>query len=98
MKQLESRPFTLIGVNTNARQPQKLKELMDRELLPWRSFADNGEIVRRWNLAGTPTMYLIDQAGVIRGKWVGAPGEKVLEQALEKWIAEAEKAGDGRSK
>ena len=79
MKQLEKRPFVLVGVNTNAKEPQKLKQVMDQEKLPWRSFADNGDIVRQWNLAGTPTIYLIDHAGVIRRKWVGAPGEKALD-------------------
>lgn len=92
MKQLETRPFALIGVHTNAMEPQKLKEVVEREKLTWRSFADNGDIVRTWNLAGTPTIYLIDHAGVIRSKWVGAPGRKALDEALEKLILDAEKA------
>lgn len=92
MKQFENRPFALVGVNTNAKEPQQLKEVMDREQLPWRSFADNGDIVRRWNLAGTPTIYLIDPAGVIRRKWVGAPGEQALDEALTQLIQETEKS------
>ena len=95
MKQFGKRPFALVGVNTNPKEPQKLKEVMDRENIPWRSFADNGDIARRWNLAGTPTIYLIDHAGVIRCKWVGAPGEKALDEALEKLILEAEKDAGG---
>jgi len=95
VKQLGKRPFALVGVNTIAKGPQELKEVMDRENLPWRSFADNGDIVRRWNLAGTPTIYLIDHAGVIRGKWVGPPGERVLDEALRKLILEAEKHAGG---
>ena len=92
MKELESRPFALLGVNTNAKEPQKLKDVMEREKLPWRSFADNGDIVRRWNLAGTPTIYLIDHAGVIRFKWVGAPRPNRLEEALSELVLEAERA------
>ena len=95
MKQLAKRPFALVGVNTNPEAPQKLKGVMEQEKLPWRSFADDGDIVRTWNLAGTPTIYLIDHAGVIRCKWVGAPGEKVLDEALEKLVLEAEKAAAG---
>ena len=91
MKRFETRPFALVGVNTNAKEPQELKDVMDRENIPWRSFADNGDIVRRWNVAGTPTFYVLDHAGVIRRKWVGAPGEKALDEALEKLILEAEK-------
>jgi hypothetical protein len=92
VKQFERRPFALVGVNTNPKEPGKLKEVMDREHLPWRSFADNGDIVRRWNLSGTPTIYLIDHAGVIRRKWVGAPGEKALAEALLTLVLEAEKS------
>jgi len=91
VKEFAERPFSLVGVNTNAQEPAKLKEVMQREKLPWRSFADNGDIVRRWNLSGTPTFYLIDAAGVIRRKWVGAPGHKVLGEALSKLVLEAEK-------
>jgi len=90
VKEFEKRPFALVGVNTANKDPLKLKEVMQREHIPWRSFTDKGDIVRRWNLAGTPTIYLIDHAGVIRRKWVGAPGAKVLEQALVKLILEAE--------
>ena len=92
MKQLGKRPFALVGVNTLPKEPRELKEIMDRESLPWRSFADNGDIARRWSLSGTPTIYLIDHAGVIRRKWVGAPGEKVLDDALLELVVEAEKA------
>jgi hypothetical protein len=91
VKKHGKRPFALIGVNSLPKEPKKLEEVMEREKLPWRSFADNGDIVRTWNLAGTPTIYLIDHAGVIRFKWVGAPGEKALDEALEKLILEAEK-------
>ena len=91
MKKLEKRPFALVGVNTLPKEPPELEEIMVRENLPWRSFADNGDIARRWNLSGTPTIYLIDHAGVICCKWVGAPGETVLDEALLKLIVEAEK-------
>lgn len=69
---------------------------LDREKLTWRSFADpgalgQGPIVTRWNLVSTPTYYVIDHQGVIRHKWVGSsPGEKAIDAALEKLIAEAE--------
>ena len=94
MKKFEKRPFALIGVNTNATEPQKLKDVMAREELPWRSLADDGQIVRRWNLSGTPTLYLLDHAGVIRRKWVGAPAKQALDQALEALVREAEEAAE----
>jgi hypothetical protein len=71
---------------------------MEKERLTWRSFADpgalgQGPIVTRWSLAGTPTFYVLDQKGVIRHKWVGTPGEKVIDAALDRLIAEAEGSG-----
>jgi hypothetical protein len=73
---------------------------MDSEKLPWRSFADantkdgRGAIFTAWNLQGTPTLYVIDHKGVIREKWLGSPGEKVIDDVLEKLIKDAE--GDGK--
>ena len=92
MKKLETKPFALIGVITHAREPKDLKEVMVRENLPWRSFADTRDVVRRWNVSGTPTFYVLDHAGVIRYKWVGPPGEKVLDAAIDALIREAEAA------
>jgi hypothetical protein len=71
---------------------------MEKEKLTWRSFADpgaigQGAIATRWNLTGTPTLYVIDHKGVIRHKWVGSPGEKAIDTALEKLIKEAEGVG-----
>ncbi len=85
----------MIGVNITGYGAKHLKETMDKEELPWRSFADVGPIGRgaiasRWNLSATPTFYVIDHEGVIRYKWVGSPGEKVIDTAVEKLIREAE--------
>lgn len=92
----------MIGVNVNGYEPAKLKEVMDREELNWRSFADRGDIVSQWNLPGTPTFYVIDHRGVIRHKWVGSPAdyelgglpnEEVIDEVLEALVAEAEASG-----
>jgi hypothetical protein len=66
---------------------------VDREKLSWRSFADTGDIAARWNLSGTPTLYVLDHKGVIRHKWVGAPGARAIDSALDELIKEAEVAG-----
>jgi hypothetical protein len=76
---------------------------MDAEDLTWRSFADPGElgqgaIAAHWNFPATPTMYVIDPKGVIRYKWVGGPGEKAIDAALDELIKEAEGKGKGPPK
>ena len=70
--------------------PKELKAVMDKEKLSWRSFADQGAVLGNWNLSGTPTFYVIDDKGVIRSKWVGSPGGKAIDAALEKLIREVE--------
>ena len=76
-------------MNIFDREPKKLKEIMEKEKITWRSIASQG-VTSRWN-AGTPTYYVLDGKGVIRYKWVGSPGEKAIEMALEKLIHQAEK-------
>jgi hypothetical protein len=76
---------------------------MDKEKLPWRSFADpgalgQGPIATKWNSPGTPTFYVIDPKGVIRYKWVGSPGAKAIDAALDRLIQEAEGSGKNTSK
>jgi hypothetical protein len=89
---LKDRPFALIGVNVNGFETKNLKERMDKEKMNWRSFAHQNEINAKWN-PSTPSYYVLDPKGVIRHKWVGAPGEKAIDTALEKLIHEAEANG-----
>ena len=90
MQKLEKRPFALIGVNVMAHEPKALKVVMDREKLGWRSFSDGSAIGGRWHVSGTPSFYLVDHRGVIRRKWVGAPGAKAIEAAIEELLQELE--------
>jgi hypothetical protein len=96
VKNLEDKPFALIGVNTNGYDAKKLKDVMDKEKLNWRSFVDArtkegmGAISSKFNLRGTPTLYMLDHKGVIRYKWLGSPGEKALDAAIDKLVKEAE--------
>jgi peroxiredoxin len=96
VKQHAGKPFAVIGVNISEPNPVALKQLAEKENLTWRSFSDPpatdgyGPIARRWNLAGTPTVYLIDHKGVIRHKWVGGAREQVIDHAVEELIRGAE--------
>jgi hypothetical protein len=85
----------------------QLKKVMAKEMLTWRSFVDPrgdneegfvGRISNQWNLEGTPMLYLIDHKGVIRYKWLGDPGEKVIDEAIEKLVEEAEADGKDQAK
>jgi hypothetical protein len=89
VKKLQDKPFALIGVNVSEFEAKDLKERMDKEKMNWRSFAYQHVINAQWN-PSTPSYYVLDPAGVIRYKWIGAPGEKAIDTALENLITEAE--------
>ena len=89
---MKNQPFALIGVNVNEFESKDLKERMDKEKMNWRSFAHQEAINDKWN-PSTPGYYVLDPKGVIRHKWVGAPGEKAIDTALEKLLEEAEAKG-----
>lgn len=95
MTNLKDKPFALIGVHIGGSDVKELKVIMEKDKITWRSFVDpgnatTGPIATKWNIAATPTFYVIDHKGVIRYHWTGAPGAKVLDAALEKVIKAAE--------
>jgi hypothetical protein len=92
VQRLQGRPFALLGVNSD-RSPEALRRAIEKEKLTWRSFWDGsrpGPIATRFNIHGWPTLYLLDGKGIIRRKWVDNPGDKVLDEAIDKLLAEAE--------
>jgi hypothetical protein len=92
VKRLEGKPFALVGVNSD-RDKAELKKAMEKENITWRSFwngGTGGPISTRWGVQGWPTLYLIDHKGVIRHKHVGSPGDKVLDDEIDKLVKEAE--------
>ena len=84
---MKDQPFALIGVNINDSESKDLKERMTKEKMNWRSFVQQDAVNAQWN-PSTPSYYVLDAQGVIRQKWIGAPGEKAIDMALEKLIDE----------
>ena len=96
VKKLEGKPFALIGVNSDQSRDQ-LKKVIADEKMTWRSWFDgpgtSGPIATAWNVRGWPTLYVIDHKGVIRHKWLGSPGNDVLDRAIEALVKEADQGG-----
>jgi hypothetical protein len=95
VKKLADKPFALVGVNSD-KDLDELKKVLQEENITWRSFwngekGTQGPISTEWNVQGWPTLYLIDHNGVIRHKWLGSPGEGVMDKAVDKLVEEAEK-------
>jgi hypothetical protein len=92
VKKMEGKPFALIGVNSD-RDREALKPILAKEQITWRSFwngagGTNGPISGAWSVTGWPTLYLIDQKGVIRGRWTGSPGGDTLDREIEALVNE----------
>ena len=87
VKRLAGKPFVLLGVNSD-RDREALKETLEKEQITWRSFwngpqGTGGPISKKWNVRGWPTMYLIDEKGVIQHKFLGSPGGEVLDELID---------------
>jgi hypothetical protein len=92
VKRLENKPFVLLGVNSDS-DLNALKKVLVKEKITWRSFQNgstDGGIATRWAIEGWPTLFLIDAKGVIRHMHLGSPGDKVLDEEVEKLVKEAE--------
>lgn len=96
VKRMADKPFALLGVNGDP-DLERAKKANEEEQVSWRSFwngekGPGGPIATQWNVQGWPTLYLIDHEGIIRNKWLGNPGDDVLDKEIEKLVAVAESA------
>jgi hypothetical protein len=89
---LKDAPFALVGVNSDKNFADlKKKEYVD-EKITWRSFTNGpegtgGPIAKSWKVEGWPTLYLINGEGQILKKWLGSPGDEVLDGAIDAAVA-----------
>ena len=92
VEKYKDRPFALIGVNGDP-DKKDLKKVLEK--ITWRSFwcgskGPEGPIPMTWNVNGWPTIYVIDEKGVIRAK--NAHGTS-LDARIEEWVKKAEANG-----
>jgi hypothetical protein len=90
VQRMQGRPFALLGINSDPKD--RLRKVIEKEKITWPSWWDGGNpsgpIARKWNVHGWPTVYVLDQNGVIRFKNVR---EKPLDEAVEKLLVEITK-------
>ncbi|NQU23711.1 MAG: trypsin-like peptidase domain-containing protein [Candidatus Nealsonbacteria bacterium] len=88
LEKYADKPFAIVGVNCEKLSRQQSVE--SSKAVTWRSWADGlqGPIAKEWQIAGYPTLYLIDHRGKIRMK--GNIKGKILSAAVEALVAEAE--------
>lgn len=94
LESMKDRPFSLVGVNGDELDETVRKRIADKKIT-WRSFKNeqSGQppLSEIWDIGGWPTMYVVDAKGIIRHIWLGSPGEKVMDESIEKLVKEAEK-------
>lgn len=92
---LRGRPFALIGVNSD-KDRAEAKTRIAKEKINWRSFWDGemgakGPIATVWEIELWPTLYLIDQEGIIRRMFVGSSAdESDLNRLIDELVTEAD--------
>ena len=97
VEKLKDEPFALIGMNSDSKDV--LRKAMASERITWRSFWDGGStggpIATRWNVHGWPSIFILDEEGVIRARDLRdeAMEEKVVELLAAKKAKEAAKSG-----
>ena len=89
VKQLSEFPFALVGVNSDP-DLDEIRQIVEKEKLTWRSFwngpdGTDGPISTAWNVQGWPTIFILDQNGVIRFKGHGGPE---MDRTIEKLLNE----------
>ena len=90
---LQNKPFNLLGVDLDGDQDRdKVKTFVDKEKVNWRNWFDGsgGPIAQKWQVTNIPALFLLDHEGVIRQKWVGPPGDEVLDKAIDDLVQKVE--------
>ncbi len=88
VKKLESKPFVLLGINSEESR-SALKKALEKESITWPNIYDGpagqGKIAGSWNVNSWPTIYVLDQDGVIRYRDLrGEELEKAVNGLIEK--------------
>ena len=83
---MKDKPFALLGVNSDPKQ--RLREVMKKENITWRSWWDGGNtggpIAKQYDVHAWPTIYVLDAKGVIRYKNVrGEEMDKAVDALLK---------------
>jgi thiol-disulfide isomerase/thioredoxin len=88
VQRLKDKPFALIAVSADDHR-EDVTHFLEKEPMPWTHWWEgkDGKMIREWQVAGFPTLYVLDANGVIRFKFMGAKTD-ALEKAVQSLLAE----------
>ncbi len=94
MQRYQGQPFAILGVNAD-HDRGKIKQLVAREGINWRSWWDGGDtggpIAKRCGVQRWPSLFALDGQGIVRFAHVP---EHQLEGAVEYLLQEMENQGE----
>ncbi len=93
MKTYKGRPFTILGICKD--EPANLEKFLAQLPLPWPNLLATDSLIQAWKIDGFPAYILIDDEGVIQGRWIGASEKDIA--AMEAAVAHAIQVAEGRS-
>ena len=90
VKLLDGKPFALLGINSDG-DAATVKKILAEQEITWRQAIDgatDGPLATDWNINGWPTIFILDDKGVIRFKDLR---DQEMEDAVLKLLAEGGK-------
>ncbi len=91
IEHFKGKPFALVGVNAEI-DAAKSKPIIQEKGITWPSFVDGdpsrGPIARRWTVRGWPTIYILDEKGVIRFKNLPHHIPRLLDEKVDELLKE----------
>jgi hypothetical protein len=95
VKKYQDKPFALIGVNSDDKED--LEGILADRTIKWPCFWDGGStggpIAKQWNVHGWPTIYIVDEKGVIRYK--PELDERAIDDDIYKLLSELRSKSSG---
>ena len=67
VERMKDRPFALLGIDSDPGTREVLAKRFESEGITWRNAMDgSGSLAATWHVRAYPTVYLLDEKGVIR--------------------------------
>jgi thiol-disulfide isomerase/thioredoxin len=86
----KGRPFAILGISRD-HTFEDLKEFLATQKLPWANIYDSsGDITRAWAVEVLPSFVLVDDQGIVRGRWLGTAETADADSLIPQLIRKAE--------
>ena len=85
---MADKPFALLGVNCDSQDT--LRQLYADQKVMWKCWSDGkgGPISETWQVESYPSMFILDQEGVIRHRFTGQTEPGLLATTVTKMVDE----------